>query len=45
MEMEEAPMRKMRIVNTVIDSLAVLTALALAIPFALVLGAPFLGGF
>ncbi len=37
-------MRRIRIVNTMIDSLAILTALALAIPFALVLGAPFLGG-
>ncbi len=37
-------MHRIRIVNTVIDSLAILTALALAIPFALVLGAPFLGG-
>ena len=37
-------MRRIRIVNTVIDSLAVLTALALAVPFALVLSAPFLGG-
>ncbi len=36
-------MRRIRMVNTVIDSLAVLTALALAVPFALVLGAPFLG--
>ena len=42
--MEKTPMRRIRITNTVVDSLAVLAALALAIPFALVLSAPFLGG-
>ena len=43
LETEKAPMRRTSIVNTVIDSVAILTALALAVPFALVLGAPFLG--
>ena len=33
-----------RVATAIIDSFAVLTALVLAVPFALMLSAPFLGG-